>query len=138
MIKSVSVVGLGYVGLPLLVNLSKLETFRVIGLDQSKRKIDSLKKGISYIDDIKSSEIKKLKFVPKFSTSIQSLKNTDYILICLPTPINETKEPDNSILISFIKDLPKINLKGKVICLESTVILVLLKNYFYHCLKHKS
>jgi len=121
LIKSVSVVGLGYVGLPLLVNLSKLETFRVIGLDQSKRKIDSLKKSISYIEDIKSSEIRKLKLITKFSTSIQSIKNSDYIIICLPTPIKETKEPDNSILFSFMKDLSKINLRGKVICLESTV-----------------
>jgi len=117
----VAIIGLGYVGLPLLVNLSKLGTFRIIGLDHSKSKIDLLKKGISYIDDIKSSYIKKLKLKPRFSTSIKSLKNADFILICLPTPIKDTKEPDNSILNSFIEDLSKINLRGKVICLESTV-----------------
>lgn len=118
--KTIGIVGLGYVGLPLFWQFSKLGNFKMVGYDKDKRKINLLQKNISYIDDVESSVLKKLNNV-RYSDSINVLKVVDYLIICLPTPITETKEPDNSILNSFIEDLSKINLRGKVICLESTV-----------------
>ena len=118
--KTIGIVGLGYVGLPLFCQFSKLPNFKMVGYDKDKRKINLLQKNISYIDDVESSVLKKLNNV-RYSDSINVLKVVDYLIICLPTPITETKEPDNSILNSFIEDLSKINLRGKVICLESTV-----------------
>jgi len=117
---TIGISGLGYVGLPLFCQFSKSDNFKMVGYDKDKKKINLLQKNISYIDDIESSVLKKLNNVT-YSDSINVLKDVDYIIICLPTPIKETKEPDNSILFNFIKDLSKINLRRKVICLESTI-----------------
>jgi UDP-N-acetyl-D-glucosamine dehydrogenase len=97
----VGVIGLGYVGLPLAVELGKAG-FEVAGLEKNKAKCQQISSGESYILDVSSTEIKSLVQANKlFATSEPSiLEECDVIVICVPTPLNETRDPD----MSYIKD----------------------------------
>jgi len=120
--KTLAIVGLGYVGLPLAITFSKTKKFKIIGFDLDKKKIEKINKGKSYFEDILNNDIKKLIKSNFFATNqIKYLNKADFIVVALPTPITNGKQPDNSNLISFARSLEKIDLKGKVICLESTV-----------------
>ena len=118
---NISIVGLGYVGLPLsYAFLSK--GFKVIGIDVDEKKIRSLKKGKSYLSHIKNNQlsdlIKKKNFIP--SLDFKLINSSDVIIICVPTPLNKFREPDLSIVLnsaSRIKDHIK---KDQLIILESS------------------
>ena len=114
----VSIIGLGYVGLPLSLNFIQ-NGFNVIGIDQDPEKIISLKKKRSYISSIRSSYLKKYDFL-HLSDSIKSIKNSDIIIYCLPTPINRSKKPNLKILRSAASFSAKFFSKGQMILLEST------------------
>ena len=115
----VGVIGLGYVGLPLLSSFSR-NGIKTIGFDVDKRKVDSLKKGISYIQDVTNEELKKIKPLFKATANPQDLNGADAILICVPTPLRKTKDPDISYIVSALETVKKIDYKGKLIVLEST------------------
>ncbi|MCD6579316.1 nucleotide sugar dehydrogenase [bacterium] len=115
----VGVIGLGYVGLPLLSAFSK-NGIKTIGFDVDERKTISLKKGVSYIQDVKNSDIKKIKGLFKATNKIKDLNEADAILICVPTPLRKTKDPDISYIIKALETIQKLNYKGKLIVLEST------------------
>lgn len=114
----VGVIGLGYIGLPLAMLISKKE-FRVYGFDIDKEKIKSLKKKESYISHIPSEEIRELKnFTPV--SNFSKLGVCDIIIICVPTPTTETNEPDLSAVTNTAKTIAKHLRKGQLVILEST------------------
>src|ERR1700751_5895768 len=97
--KAVSVVGLGYVGLPLAIAFAE-KGIKVIGIDKATRKVDMLKKGKSYIEDISDEELKRsLKYFHP-TTDFSALSDVEAVIICVPTPLSKTKDPDISYIIS--------------------------------------
>jgi len=90
---NIGIIGLGYVGLPLLLLINK--KFNVFGFDKDKSKVSSLKKKISYISDVKNDELKRLNSdIFNHSSEYHKLSLCDYVIICLPTPLK--KKPDNN------------------------------------------
>ena len=98
----ISIIGLGYVGLPLLLALGK-EGFSVTGIDIDNEKVGKLKQNTSYISDISNKElldaINTIQNVD-FTNKYDSIENSDAIIICVPTPLNKTKDPDISYIIN--------------------------------------
>ncbi len=117
----IGVIGLGYVGLPLLIRFAE-EGFRIIGFDIDKNKVKKLNKGKSYIKHIHSNRIKQLIEKNRFqATSDYSyLKEVDCIIICVPTPLNTKREPDLSYIQDTTNIIAKYLKKGQLISLEST------------------
>lgn len=116
----IAIIGVGYVGLPL--TLAFLEKrFSVFALDIDEEKIKKLNRGESYIDDIKNIEIKKA-LKNKFQASIDFslLKQSDVILVCVPTPLTKDRQPDMSYLQSATDQIKKHFQKGQLIIYEST------------------
>jgi len=117
----VAVVGLGYVGLPLATEFAR-EGFPVTGVDIDSRKIDSLNRGVSYIPDVATKDIKQLRAKKKFSATsdFDELKNADVIFICVPTPFDEMKAPDLSPVISATQSIAPRLRAGQLVILQST------------------
>jgi UDP-N-acetyl-D-glucosamine dehydrogenase len=118
---AIGVVGLGYVGLPLVIEFCKAG-FPVTGLDIDKKKIDMLSQGESYIKHIPNESICLLTQDGKFqgSTDFSLVKELDCILICVPTPLNKNREPDMSYILSTAQGIAPHITKGQLIVLEST------------------
>lgn len=118
---NVGVIGIGYVGLPLSITIAN-NGFKVIAIDINEEKIQSLKAGKSYVEDVSNEELqnvlKKELFFP--SSDYSNLKYCDVIIICVPTPLRKTKDPDISYIISATKNVAKILREGQLIILEST------------------
>jgi UDP-N-acetyl-D-glucosamine dehydrogenase len=117
----VSIVGLGYVGLPLAVEFAEAG-FSVIGLDVSQRKVDMLNRGESYIMDIPTERLKPLVLSGRFcaTTDYNDLRQADTVSICVPTPLTKTKDPDMSFVIDSVSAIAQICHEGMLITLEST------------------
>lgn len=113
----IGIVGLGYVGLPLAEAFSK--NFNIIGYDLNKQRVKDLKNGKD--TNLINNKIKI--FNPKliFTNNLYDLQKSDFIIITVPTPIKKNKSPDLSFLNSAIDSLAKLNLKNKIIILESTI-----------------
>lgn len=117
----VGIIGLGYVGLPLAVALNR-QGFRVIGVDIDKLRVNRINRGESFIDDVDSENIAyyvKRKMLMA-TTDYKELKNTEIIIICVPTPVNKNKEPDLTPIIDSTNNIAKILHKGQLIILKST------------------
>ncbi len=117
----IAIIGLGYVGLPLALTFAK-KGFRVYGMDVDEDRVLKLGKGISYILDTPSSEIKEAISGRKFAVTndFTSIKEVDAVIICVPTPLYKTKEPDVSYIVAAVKNIKKYMKKGQIIVLEST------------------
>ncbi len=119
----IGIVGLGYVGLPLAVAFAK-EGFSVVGVDLDARKIESLKRGESYVEDIPSAELGPLVKEGRIrvSTDYAQLAAADAISICVPTPLRKTKDPDISYIVAAADCLATYmpSGQGQLIVLEST------------------
>lgn len=117
----VSVLGLGYVGLPLAVVFADAG-FKVIGIDPIAEKVDQLNRGESYVLDVPSATVSRLvrEGRLKATTDFSVLANADAVSICVPTPLRKTGDPDLSYIISAAEDLAKYIHSGMVIVLEST------------------
>jgi UDP-N-acetyl-D-glucosamine dehydrogenase len=115
------VVGLGYVGLPLAVELAHAG-FSVIGIDIDQAKVDSLNRGDSYIQDIPTSVLKPLveAGLIKATTDFAAVAGLDTINICVPTPLRKTKDPDMSYIVSSCQSIAKYFHAGMLVILEST------------------
>ncbi len=102
----IAIVGLGYVGLPLSLQFARSDT-EVLGLDIDKVKVKSLAAGKSYIKHIESSAIAEAVKAGKFSasTDFSRVKETEAVIICVPTPLNKNREPDISYIIDTGKAL---------------------------------
>ena len=117
----VGVIGLGYVGLPLIRAFARAG-FRTMGFDVDQSKVDKLMAGQSYIKHIDSSAITKLiddkQFEP--TSDMSRLKDADCIIICVPTPLNESRDPDLSYIEGTAHSIAKTLRKGQLVVLEST------------------
>jgi UDP-N-acetyl-D-glucosamine dehydrogenase len=117
----IGIVGLGYVGLPLAVEFAEVG-FRVIGVDLTPYKVDSLNRGESYIPDIPTERMKPLVESGRLraSTSYEALREADTVSICVPTPLRKTKDPDMSFVIDSVNAVADVCHDGMLIVLEST------------------
>jgi UDP-N-acetyl-D-glucosamine dehydrogenase len=119
--KTAAVIGLGYVGLPLLVELAA-HGFRALGVDVDQSKIDAICKGKSYIADVPSAEVKKYRDLGLIdaTTDYSRLSEADAISICVPTPLRKTKDPDLAYIVHAVESLAPHLKKGAIVILEST------------------
>jgi len=118
---TIGVIGLGYVGLPLVCAICA-EGFKAVGFDIDPDKIDKLKAGQSYIGNIHSDRIggyvKDEAFVP--TADFSRLAEADAILMCVPTPLNRNREPDMTYVVETTKTIAETLRPGQLIVLEST------------------
>jgi len=115
------VVGLGYVGLPLAVELAKAG-FHATGIDLDARKIQAIEQGRSYIPDVPTSDVTALRKAGKLdaTTDFSIVRELDTINICVPTPLRKTRDPDMSYIVSAVESIAKHLHRGMLIVLEST------------------
>lgn len=113
----IGVVGLGYVGLPVAIGFSK--KYRVIGYDINKTRIDTLLKYDDYTGQISGHELKES--LIEFTTDEKILGSCNYIIVTVPTPISDNKEPDLTYLKDATSALGKNLTKGTIVVYESTV-----------------
>jgi len=118
---TIGIIGLGYVGLPLAVEFARND-FNVIGIELDKNKVDKINNGVNYIKDVDDDLLKELvqKGKIKATTDYSVLNEIDAVSICVPTPLNKTKEPDISFIVNVRDEIVKYLHKGMLIVLEST------------------
>ncbi|MDI6761765.1 MAG: nucleotide sugar dehydrogenase [Thermodesulfobacteriota bacterium] len=118
---TVGVIGLGYVGLPLVLRFCEVG-YKVLGFDVDSKKVSSLKQGRSYIKTIPSSQISPFVRNGQFDVTddFSRLSEPDCILICVPTPLTEKKEPDLQYIEKTTGSIHSCLRKGQLIVLEST------------------
>ena len=117
----VGVVGLGYVGLPLLVELAR-SGYDAVGFDLDERKVAALTDGESYIPDVPSNEVAALRAQGRLSatTDFSQLRTIDSVNICVPTPLRKTKDPDMSFVVAAAETIAAHLHAGMLVILEST------------------
>ena len=117
----VGVVGLGYVGLPLAVELARAG-FHTVGVDLDDRKVDAINAGTSYIQDVPTGEVARLRQDGRLEASIDPaiVSTLDTINICVPTPLRKTKDPDLSYVVSAVEMIAAHLRPGQLVILEST------------------
>ena len=121
----IAIIGLGYVGLPLAVAFAK-KGFPVIGIDVDERKVDAINRGDSYVSDISSEELAKWTVNGAgpgritATSDYSSLAEADAAIICVPTPLNKTRDPDVRFLISAGESVARHLHPGMLVVLEST------------------
>ncbi len=115
------VIGIGYVGLPLVVEFAKAG-FHVTGYDKDARKVALLANGESYIEDIATEILKPLvaKGNLHASTDERVLAAADAVIVCVPTPLNKTKDPDISFIVNATEAIARFWHKDMIVVLEST------------------
>ena len=118
---TVGVVGLGYVGLPLIVEFA-LKGFKGIGFEVDQRKVDEINAGRSYIPDVPSENVEKTAKDGKLlaTTDFGCLAKCDVIIVCVPTPLRKTKDPDMSFILAAGEEIRKYKRPGQLVILEST------------------
>jgi UDP-N-acetyl-D-glucosamine dehydrogenase len=116
---NVAVVGLGYVGLPLAVAFAEAGE-AVIGLDVDPLKISAVGAGDSYIEDVASDRLRAVLPRIRATYHYRDLAQADAVLICVPTPLSENREPDLGPLDAAAKSLARVLQPGQLIVLEST------------------
>ena len=117
----VGVLGLGYVGLPLSVEFAS-GGLSVVGFDLSTAKVDAVNRGESYIKDVTSERLAPLTREKRLraSTDFDDLAECDAVVICVPTPLSKTKDPDLSLVVEASKAIAKRLRPGQLVILEST------------------
>ena len=118
---SIAIMGLGYVGLPIALEFAK-KGYKVNGLDNNRGRVQKLKKGSSYIEDVSDKEIQKIISGGKFNvtTNDKILSSSDVVIVCVPTPLRKIKEPDISYIIHASRAIQKHIHPGQLIIVEST------------------
>ena len=114
---NISIFGLGYVGLPLAVKLSKY--FNVIGFDKNKQRIKDLKKFVDKNKEVSVAALKKAKL--KYSTNKKDLKDINIFIVTVPTPVTSSNKPDLKPLLEACKNIGQIISKESIVVFESTV-----------------
>jgi UDP-N-acetyl-D-glucosamine dehydrogenase len=117
----IGVIGLGYVGLPLIVEFAA-NGFKGYGFEVDSQKANQINAGTSYIGDVPSDRVKKLvdEKLLEATTDFQHLRECDAIIICVPTPLRKTKEPDVSYILAAAEQIQNNLRRGQLIILEST------------------
>jgi len=115
------IIGLGYVGLPLAVEMAKAG-FQVTGIDLSQEKVNSINRGISYIPDVSSQTVESFVTADKLraTQSLAAVGELDTIDICVPTPLRKNKDPELSYVIAAVEVIRNHIRAGQLIILEST------------------
>lgn len=118
----VSVVGQGYVGLPLALAAAH-SNFIVVGIDTDNEKVENLRKGISTIEDVSSDELgiclEKKSYFP--TNDFSSIKDSKVVLICVPTPLDQDGDPDLTFILNATHEVGKKLCKDTLVIFESTV-----------------
>lgn len=117
-INKISIIGLGYVGLPLAIEFSKF--FNVVGYDIDQLRIKELKNNFDRTNEVSKIDLNKAKNI-SFSSNSESIENSNVFIITVPTPIDEFKKPNLEILKAASKTVAKAINKGNTIIYESTV-----------------
>ena len=117
----VGIIGLGYVGLPLAAEFAK-GGFRVTGFEVDAQKVRDIKDGESYIADVPTAEVAELvkKGLLTATLDFAGLRKMDAVIICVPTPLRKSKDPDVSYIVASVKEARKYLRRGQLIILEST------------------
>lgn len=117
----IGVIGLGYVGLPLIVEFC-LKGYQGIGFEVDEKKASSINAGESYIVDVPGENVKSCLSNGKLTatTDFSQLAKCDVIIICVPTPLRKTKDPDMSYIIAAGEEIQKYMRNGQLVILEST------------------
>ncbi|HET6577101.1 MAG TPA: nucleotide sugar dehydrogenase [Gemmatimonadales bacterium] len=115
------IVGLGYVGLPLAVELANAG-YRVLGFDVQPRVVDGLNAGRSHVKDVTDAQLQAVVQAGRFSatTDMARLAEPDAVSICVPTPLSKFKDPDVSYIVSATEAVKRTLRRGQAIILEST------------------
>jgi UDP-N-acetyl-D-glucosamine dehydrogenase len=117
----IGVIGLGYVGLPLLVEFAA-NGLKGTGFEVDETKADQINNGHSYIGDVPSERVQELvsKELLRATTNFDHLSDCDAIIICVPTPLRKTKEPDVSYILAAAEQIQQRLRRGQLVILEST------------------
>jgi len=118
---TIAVVGLGYVGLPLAVRMAGVG-LRTIGIDIQKARVDRINAGVSDIGDVPSDELAPLVAAGTLSarTTFEPVADADAVVICVPTPLSKTRDPDNSYIVKALEAIGAHARRGQLFVLEST------------------
>ncbi|HEV8530057.1 MAG TPA: nucleotide sugar dehydrogenase [Methylomirabilota bacterium] len=118
---TIGIIGLGYVGLPLAVAFAKAG-LPVIGVDADPGRAAMIRAGVSPVEDVPSDELAPLVTAKRLvvADGIEALTAADAIIICVPTPLGKSKEPDISHIVAAAEDVARILRAGQLIVLEST------------------
>jgi UDP-N-acetyl-D-glucosamine dehydrogenase len=115
----IGIVGLGYVGLPLAVGFAEAG-HEVVGLDADGRKIEALNQGRSYIEDIPDEVLAPLAKRLRATPDVAGLSSCEAVIVCVPTPLTGSREPDLTYLIDSATALSSVLQPGQLVVLEST------------------
>ncbi len=117
----VGVIGLGYVGLPLLVEFAR-GGYTAIGFDVDDERVARVNRGESYIPDVPSEVLQPLVQAGRLraTTDFGALAGVDTVDICVPTPLRKTKDPDLSYVVAAVEQIAKVLRRGQLVVLEST------------------
>ncbi|WP_069632164.1 Vi polysaccharide biosynthesis UDP-N-acetylglucosamine C-6 dehydrogenase TviB [Campylobacter pinnipediorum] len=117
---NIAVIGLGYVGLPLAVAFS--EKYSVVGFDINLERINELKNGIDRTLELDDKQMQKaIDNGMKFSTKLEDVKDCNFFIVTVPTPIDKNKRPDLTPVIKATQSVAKVLKKGDIVVYESTV-----------------
>ncbi|HVL30814.1 MAG TPA: nucleotide sugar dehydrogenase [Solirubrobacteraceae bacterium] len=116
---AVGIIGMGYVGLPLAVAFAA-EGRDVVAVDVDRRKVDALRRGESYVEDVSDEALGAVAGRIEATTRFASLARCDAALICVPTPLTPNREPDLGMLVGASRDLAGVLQAGQLVVLEST------------------
>lgn len=116
--KTIGIIGMGYVGLPLAVAFGKKQ--RVIGFDINKKRVNELISGYDNTNEIDKKNLKNLKYV-KFSNDISDLKSCNIYIVTVPTPVDKNNNPNLKPLLNATKIISKVLTKDNLVIYESTV-----------------
>ena len=117
---NICVVGLGYVGLPLL-NRFSIKGYATTGFDINELRVNELRDGIDSNNDIDISDLQNINLKSQITSNIENIKDYNVFIITVPTPINDDKTPDLAPIISATKLIGKIIKSGSIVIYESTV-----------------
>ncbi len=117
----IAIIGLGYVGLPLALRYLEVG-YRVLGLDSDQSKVDQLMSGQSYIKHIPSGPVRDYVQQGRFRAEIDfsAVNDADALILCVPTPLDDHREPDLSYVIASIEEVLPFLRPGQIVSLEST------------------
>ena len=115
---TVAVVGLGYVGLPVAVHFGKLR--RTIGYDLSAKKVSRLRQGVDATGEVSGEELREARFL-QMDSDPEAIRQADFVIIAVPTPVNDARQPDFGPLESASRTVGKHMKRGATVIYESTV-----------------
>lgn len=115
---TVAVVGLGYVGLPLALAFGRTN-IKTIGFDVKEKRVEELKKGVDSTEELTRKEVKNSKLI--YSSDNNTLKEANFFIVAVPTPVDEKNDPDMSLVIMASETVGRHLKKGDIVVYESTV-----------------